>query len=450
MVDSGLESALMDTFAKTRPEDVTARQARWASPPLAGETGQSLVVVVLAMFVVIAMAAMAIDLSAWYQKHHEAQVSADAAALATANCEAQGKCNNTTGTQTAVNYVSTNSGVTIPSSDVTIANQTVTVRTPLPAPSFFAAAVSSAFGSSTQTATAKATWKTYGSDCTVTSGRCAFIFANDNSCSGIGASISTSGTAGVLNGTVISNSNITWGANGNPGGTAYATENVLCGGASGTSWANKTTYSVSAYWPNDWPINYANVYPACGPSLTYQCTGPYGTPSYCTDASNTGFGTGYTPFSGNQFYCAYGPTGTPSQPSTWNGTIVVDSSLSGDHTTFIGGTISIPSTITLSPYTGSNLLAYATGTGDPNPANCSSGTVDAFCLTGDGNSGNISGDVFVPNGGAYFNLGGNDNYTGFIQGYDVTYSSHGTDSGDGPTTSSAGGDPLPPEDMLTS
>lgn len=398
------------------------------------------------MFVIIAIAAVAIDLSSWYQKHHRAQVSADAAALAAANCEAAGTCNNTTGTQTAVNYVKTNSGVTIPTNDVQIANQTVTVTTPLPSSSFFAAAVSALFGNTTQTAVARASWKIAGSNCTTTGGRCAFIFANDNSCSGPGVTIQTSGSSGAVTGTVISNAGISWSASGNPGGTAYATENVNCGGATGSNWAGKTTYSVSPYWPNDWPINYANIYSACGTGMSFACTGPSGTPSYCTVAAvspNGNFGGTGVALTGNQFYCAVG-TGTASNPATWNGSITIPSSFTGTNATFIGGTISISTKASVSPYTGSALLAYATGSGDS--STCSA---NAISLTGDGNTGTVSGDVFAPNGGACVNIGGNETYSGFIQAYDVWYSSNGNDTGDGPITSSSGGDPSPPVDSLT-
>ena len=58
----------------------------------ADERGQSLVIVTLAMVVVLGMAAVAIDVATWYQKHHQAQVAADAAALAGANCMATGSC----------------------------------------------------------------------------------------------------------------------------------------------------------------------------------------------------------------------------------------------------------------------------------------------------------------------------------------------------------------------
>ena len=50
------------------------------------QSGQSLIIVALAMTAMLGMAAIGIDVSTWYQKHHQAQVVADAAALAAANC----------------------------------------------------------------------------------------------------------------------------------------------------------------------------------------------------------------------------------------------------------------------------------------------------------------------------------------------------------------------------
>jgi len=54
------------------------------------EGGQSLVIVILAMTLIVAIAALAIDVSQWYATRHQAQVAADAAALAGANCMADG------------------------------------------------------------------------------------------------------------------------------------------------------------------------------------------------------------------------------------------------------------------------------------------------------------------------------------------------------------------------
>ena len=50
------------------------------------ESGQSLVVVVSAMSVLVGVAAFGLDAASWMVKHHQAQVAADAAAMAAAHC----------------------------------------------------------------------------------------------------------------------------------------------------------------------------------------------------------------------------------------------------------------------------------------------------------------------------------------------------------------------------
>jgi hypothetical protein len=106
---------------------------------LGAQDGQSLIIVVLSMFVVLGISAVAIDLAQWYQKHHQAQVAADAAALATANCFGRGDCTSTSaGTSTAMTYANSNG---VPASTVAIdtTNYNVTVTTQTAAPTAFAA-----------------------------------------------------------------------------------------------------------------------------------------------------------------------------------------------------------------------------------------------------------------------------------------------------------------------
>ena len=50
------------------------------------ESGQSLVVVVSSMTVLLGVAAFGIDAATWMAKHHQAQLAADSAALAAAHC----------------------------------------------------------------------------------------------------------------------------------------------------------------------------------------------------------------------------------------------------------------------------------------------------------------------------------------------------------------------------
>lgn len=56
------------------------------------EAGQSLILVVLCMVLIVALAAFSIDVGRWQVAHHKTQVAADATALAAANCLASRSC----------------------------------------------------------------------------------------------------------------------------------------------------------------------------------------------------------------------------------------------------------------------------------------------------------------------------------------------------------------------
>jgi hypothetical protein len=135
------------------------------------DSGQSLVVVVIAMTVIIGIAALAIDASSWFERHHQAQVVADSAALAAANClanpgtgsiqmggQSYARCSSSTDStdaqNLAVGYAQVN-GFTITTNNVVVntAAGTVTVTAGTNAPAFFG----TIFGIFTSTQTAKAT-----------------------------------------------------------------------------------------------------------------------------------------------------------------------------------------------------------------------------------------------------------------------------------------------------
>lgn len=100
--------------------------------PGGSEQGQALVITALAMTVLLLMCAASIDLSTWYQKHHQAQVTADAAALAAAECLAHSNtgqsnpnvtnCTSTTDTTDATSVANAISSTNLPnvSDQVTI------------------------------------------------------------------------------------------------------------------------------------------------------------------------------------------------------------------------------------------------------------------------------------------------------------------------------------------
>lgn len=178
---------------------------------LRGERGQSLVMVVLCMFLIILIAAFAIDLAQWYQKHHQAQVSADAAALAAANCLAHGVCTNTSSTgdaATTATTIASQNQVPV-SGSVTISNNQVTVTTASAAPVEFG----SMFGlNPTASARAVAAWKTtYTADASVFAQDCANPVVTPittpctvNCSPNYGVDVETSGNTNI-SGAIVSN-----------------------------------------------------------------------------------------------------------------------------------------------------------------------------------------------------------------------------------------------------
>lgn len=130
------------------------------------ERGQSMVITVVFMVVLLGFAALVIDVGSWYRAHRAAQSTADAAALA----GAQVLPDSGSASALATQYVNKNSsggtGGTTP--QITITQQgyepdTITVKVTRPAPGFFARVFGSAFGTVnvSRSATARA-YNVYG------------------------------------------------------------------------------------------------------------------------------------------------------------------------------------------------------------------------------------------------------------------------------------------------
>jgi hypothetical protein len=374
------------------------------------ESGQSLIVIVSAMTVVLAVAALAIDGSSWMVKHHRAQIVADSAALAAANCLAhpgQASTIELGGTQTAVpacssstdsadaqtvavEYAAAN-GLTITSSNVVVANNTVTVTAPASAPGLFAAIFG--IGSSKESAAAQAGW-TAGSSytCTGSAAQCSAVYAGNTACPsnnspnssqspqpGFQDGSTSGGATPTVNGVVHSEGGFIV-ENSGPSfnGTPPATVSGSC-----YSSGNMPDYGhATSVASQSWPVNYAAspYFTAC----TTNCitvNGIANVPPYCTQATNSTSGynftsaTGGLPISGN-VYCSIG-SGTASNPATWNGPITIQTndpasangSCSGTfpQVTFIGGNVNFinlsnggGTTVCLSPDL-DNCLMYSTG-----------------------------------------------------------------------------------------
>lgn len=412
------------------------------------------------------MSALAIDVSQWYQDHHQAQVVADSAALAAANCLANPNSNDTTvngvsqppcasSTDTsdaqnlAVAYAGAN-GLTINDSAVTFNTTagTVTVTASVNGPAFFGRI----YGliTSNQTAQATASWRpskqaacgTPGSSST----NCDFMFANSNDCNSGGEALNLNlqGDSAVY-GNIVTNGSLQasqtgGGSNHYIAGSGSFGSGSSCTTTVNTSGGNKNPWNTTpsqANAPVNWPIDYTRDFPACGASPLSACVNGY--PAWCTVTQSGTTTWTVTPTSGD-IYCDSG-SGTASTPSTWSGgniaisgsswndTFVASSlsySPSGGTVSACGYSVSGYTTATCSaaaPATANYPIFYATGT-DP------SGSY-ALSLTGSGN-GTIQGDMFVPNGTVYVSLGGTITLTSFIEANAINASLKGTLNGDGP------------------
>ena len=445
------------------------------------ESGQSLVVVISSMTVLMGMAAFGIDAATWMAKHHQAQVVADSAALAAAHCLANPgaaassivlngtkttvpSCTSSTDTpdadQVAIDYAAAN-GLTITASNISVANNTVKVTAPASSSGVFSTV--DGINKASELASATAGW-TAGSPSTCTgsnSDQCDAVYSGNTACpstSSPGASQSPvsgfqdgntgGGATPIVNGVVHSEGGITIqnsgpSFNGSPpltvAGSCYTAGNMPDYG--------KATEVAS----QPWPINYAAspYFSACTTTCT-SVTGVANVPSYCTQATTSSTGFNFTdinnlpelPISGN-VYCSIG-TGNPSNPATWNGTIQIQAndpangcSSTYPQVTFIGGNISFitnnggGTSICLSPDV-DNCLMYSTGN-----INIYNGTF------------NWTGNIFDPTGTIQFGSqgAGGDSDTsssGMLEGWNVYLINVTLNlTGDGPvsggSTSGSGG-----------
>jgi len=451
---------------------------------LRDESGQSLVVVVSTMTVLLGVSAFGIDAANWMAKHHQAQVVADSAALAAADCLAHpgaaassivvnGQtttlpgCTSSTDTahadQAAEAYAAAN-GLTIQDSDVHISGNNVTVNAKATTNGLFSTV--DGISSTSQSAGAGASW-TSGSAATCnasTPALCSAVYAGNTACPST-SSPSTSqspqpgfedgttnggGATPIITGVVHSEGGIDIT---NSGPTFNGTPPITVAGSCYTS-SNMPDYGKATEVASQtWPVNYAAspYFTACTTTCT-TVTGVSNVPSYCTQAttSSTGFNftsaSGGLPVSGN-VYCSIG-SGIPSKPATWNGPIVIQAndpatangSCSGSYpkVTFIGGNVSFinlsnggGTTVCLSPQL-DNCLMYSTGN-----VNIYNGT---FGWTG---------DIFDPSGTVQLgsaNAGGDSDRStsGMIEAWNVYLINVTlTLTGDGPppgsSSSSTGG-----------
>ena len=406
---------------------VLARQRKPFS--IRHEGGQSLVIVVLAMTVILAMAAVAIDVSQWYATRHQAQVAADSAALAGANCMAAGgtttSCQSIPGTYASDNgQSSSNAQFNQPAAgEITV---TVTAK----GSNFFASSLG--ISAPTYTQKAIAVWTAHQTTCSTD---CGAIFAG-GSC-GSGAGITLSSITGTINGAVVSDGNLSLSS---ISGTLTPETDYGPGcsyTASGVSGhvPQQKQLSATVPYPEDWRSGGNETLPACTFTASSSTAGTYysasggawstSQPSGSTDTMTvtstniTIGGSGPIPA---EVYCA--PSGT-AEISSFSG--------GASYMTLIGETVILRSVSggPLSPCTSAQ------------NSSCPSGNVLLMYQTGGGTmnlgsiSGSINGTVFAPN--ATISISSLSGGTGFIEGNSVTASSISGYVGNGPSNISTGG-----------
>lgn len=376
------------------------------------ERGVVLVMVAILMVVILGAAALAVDLGSFYKAQRQAQSAADAAALAAAQVLPSATAASTTGTS----YVTQNyPGATATVSVNTTVNQaTVTVNANTP--SFFGKAL----GLTKEKVTARAVASQTGitAQCSTPGTGCFAIFAMDQNCSDTGINITGGGNH--IQGGIHSNSGINTGG----GGSSYGptTYGPTASGCKATTGGGDTfTSGPTSEAPiTTWPIDYSKQFTACSGSA---CTGPNGTPSYCTKAAASfTFSSSSQPVP-NNIYCAYG-AGTPSNPATYTGSIAFTGGGYGSASnpiaaSFIAGSVSANSGgmyLEAENWPTNKLIFYVVGTGT------------AVNLGGGSNL--WEGDFFVPNGTISITAGSQE--TNFLEAQDVNLSPGGLLFGDGP------------------
>jgi Flp pilus assembly protein TadG len=413
------------------------------------EHGTILILVAVTMVAFLGLAALAIDIGSFYQAQRQAQSAADAGALAGADALA------TTSAAAAATVASNMAKTNFSSADTAIVSQptltSIKVTVNAPTSSFFGRFIGLTSNRVSVTATAAET--STMTPCATAGNTCYAIFAMDQSCSSNGF---TGGGGIHITGGVHSNGSMNVGGGGSSfGATTYGNTSGCTVTPSGyTSQNNTFTSGPLAQAPiTRWPIDYTLDFPACSGS---SCTGPCSdgtsscvstlkTPSFCTQASNSSSTwqlDSYYPFTlvSNQIYCDVG-TGTPSTPSTWNGTILANQTGSGTiESTYVAGIVQFGggSILEACGYALSGYVASSCNTSVPAPAvtnyPLAYATQSGTSIDASSGGGNLTGDLFAPNG--TIDIGGGSS-TSFLEGQDVNWSGGGI-TGDGPNSSGTG------------
>jgi Flp pilus assembly protein TadG len=365
------------------------------------ESGVVLVLVAILLTVLLAFAALAIDLGSLDQAQKQAQAAADAGALAAAD-DLEVSANSVTSdaqTYAAKNYPGSTSTVTTPNARTVQVTVNKTVATPL----------ANIFGNSSSKVSATATAGTVGSEGNGT------IFAMDANCSDAGITMdgttSGGGTTSGLNITGLNGTSAAIDSNGALNISNYANSSFgdVTYGKGCTPNVSNNTNSTFSSGPvarsqtiTSWPVDYSYLTTSSS-ACTYHSTGGLD----LEDQTSVQFYPGV--------YCYDQPVVIK------NDTYFGPSSGPGTPVTLIAPSIDIEgiSYVNVLPYIGNDLLMDATS------GTC---TVQANIVSG--------ATVFVPNGTLNISDSTSLNFTGYLEAQDVVLDRDGNDTftGNGPKT----------------
>ncbi len=440
----------------------------------------------LAMVVVLMLTAFAIDLSSWYQQHHQAQIATDSAALAAANCLADGKtttgtnginCTSATDTTDAISVANQIATTNLPSSTdqvtVNTTSHTVTVTaSSQPAVDFAGIAGVRPTVTARSVASYVAATSNYS------------IFVGDPSCTSSGLLIASDGggsatVSGLFSDGVLNNNDHSGSANYsggisdnqstggyNSGATPYCGDGQGNSGSGGNtnSWQTKNT-TVETGEELPYPEQYTE--PVLGGSTittTEPSSAPTVTPGTCTFAS-TYFSTGATGIHQLNYpgiYCVTNAAGTAiatsysgtcsSGSSDTAGSIYVGSTLEGSAGFELVGPCVVGNVYMSSSMGAINSmtpLVYGTAQASSPCLSPSTGIVNPGAVTASPDNVYLSGDNLALNAPIYapcgtVELSGNSNFVAFIEAANVTIDKNNV------TTWTGTGPPLAPaSDVLS-
>lgn len=406
---------------------------------LRGQDGQSLVLVMFAMAVILIIAALAIDVASWYQRHHQAQVAADSAALAAANYMAKGGVP-TAATNTATTYAGAN-GIPIDASNVNVntTSDAVTVTVATHASEFF----EHFFGTSGPAVSARAvaSWTAPGA---------AFsLFAGNQTCgTGLGLQFSSNGGGNQAVSGLFSNGqfNISSNSQGSVNG-AFAwdqsTASKYCANPANTTTVPNGAINESGTSALPYPETFSQ--PTSGSGCTFSAP-------YFTTSTSIGNGTNNAvPVpAGDQIttpgvYCVttgFTDTGGCTddyQSSTNTGWIYIGTALTGAYE-FVAPCVTLThASSSLTAPSGDPLIYGTSNTTTPAPtpsgfSTCTNPSSTSVSTWVDDNYGIVLGAPIYDQCGTV-EITGNNVFTGFIEAANITVDKNNAITGTGPTPS---------------